>query len=297
MNELPIDPQAVQWQWNRRLAPGVFLHIEVARRMIERLDVIRIAPQQIINAGAGLGDDIGLLSQRFPGAAITAIERAPARLAAGERGWPHAGLAARWRAWRGGPKVTWVAGDFGSVVLAPACAQLVWSNCALHWSARPDEVLKHWAPWLQTDGLLMFSAFGPDTFRELRQAGREAGLPAVTLPFVDMHDHGDMLIEAGLANPVMDVEILRLQWTDVAALFADLRSFGGNAHRERSAHLLGRRRWQRFVDALDAMRNPQGQIELTVELIQGHAWRPPPRKPGVSTVALDQLRANLPPRR
>ena len=58
--------------------------------------------------------------------------------------------------------------DFGNLPFGPNSLDLVWSNLALHWHPQPDRVFAEWRRVLRVDGLLMFSNFGPDTFRELR---------------------------------------------------------------------------------------------------------------------------------
>jgi malonyl-CoA O-methyltransferase len=64
----------------------------------------------------------------------------------------------------------------------------------------------------------MFSCFGPDTLRELREHLPVAlGWPAPAHEFTDMHDWGDMLAQAGFAEPVMDMERITLTFPTPAA--------------------------------------------------------------------------------
>ena len=60
----------------------------------------------------------------------------------------------------------------------------------------------------------MFSSFGPDTLFELRAAWAEVDPGDHVHHFIDMHDYGDMLMAAGLADPVMDVERMTLTYGD-----------------------------------------------------------------------------------
>jgi malonyl-CoA O-methyltransferase len=91
--------------------------------------------------------------------------------------------------------------DFAELPLGHLSVDLLWSNLALHWHPQPDRVFAEWRRVLRVNGLLMFSCFGPDSLRELRAAFAEADLAEHTLPFVDMHDFGDQLVEAGFATP------------------------------------------------------------------------------------------------
>jgi malonyl-CoA O-methyltransferase len=124
----------------------------------------------------------------------------------------------------------------------------------------------------------MFSCFGPDTFAELREAFDACGLRARVLPFVDLHDYGDMLQAAGMADPVMDMEKITITYADSAALLADVRAFGGNPLRERPRGLQPPQVWRRVLQALDQRCTDEGRIQLTVEVIYGHAFRSEPKR-------------------
>jgi malonyl-CoA O-methyltransferase len=131
---------------------------------------------------------------------------------------------------------------------------------------------------LAVGGLLSFTRFGPDTLKELR--GAFAGVDAHThvSRFVDMHDIGDLLVQAGFADPVMDMECVTLTYADGAAMMRDLRAIGAtNATQGRPRGLTGRGRWRRTLAALDAMRR-DGRIPATFEVIYGHAWKAAPRR-------------------
>ncbi len=267
--------------------------------MHERLDYIRLAPAALVDAGCGAGEDLAALAQRYPGCTqLTGIDFTAAYATRTRDRLQPGGLRGLLDKLRASRQLNVLTADFSAAELPAGSQQLVWSNCALHWSDAPDRTLKHWAQWLAPEGLLMFSVFGPDTFREVRHAARAAALGAMTLEFVDLHDYGDMLVAAGLATPVMDAEVLTLSYSSPEALVAELRQLGGNAHRRRAGALVSRKRWQRFLDALAAQHDPDlGGIPLTVELVYGHAFKPQPRSArgsaGVSTVPLDQLTASL----
>jgi malonyl-CoA O-methyltransferase len=158
--------------------------------------------------------------------------------------------------------------------LATTSADLIWSNLALHWHPQPHRVFQEWRRVLRVDGLLMFSCFGPDTFRELREAWAGIDGAAHALPFVDMHDFGDMLVDAGFATPVMDMETITVTYADAGKLLADVRAWGGNPLASRASGLYGRDARARLRSALEAGRRDDGTLPLTFEIIYGHAFRP-----------------------
>lgn len=159
---------------------------------------------------------------------------------------------------------------------AASCFSLVWSNLALAAHDDPAAVLREWHRILEVDGLLMFSTLGPDTLKELRAAFASDGFPHVH-PFVDMHDVGDMLVAAGFAQPVIDMEMLTLTYAGVGGLLEDLRRAGAtNAHVARRRGLTGRGIWERARSAYVGRRR-DGRVPASIEVVYGHAWKPAPR--------------------
>ncbi len=275
----PIDIALVRRLFSRpqRVAEADFLRREIANRMHERLALIKIAPQHMLDAGCGAGADLGLLHTQFPAAALLGLDLSPAMLAQAAAPRPPSGVQ-RWlsKLLPGRAGAALVCADFSQLPLAANSLDLIWSNLALHWHAQPDRVFAEWRRVLRLHGLLMFSCFGPDTFKELRSAFAASGVAqaAPVLPFVDMHDFGDMLVGAGFATPVMDMETLTITYPNADKLLADVRALGGNPLRTRARGLGGRRRWQAVKSALERMRRADGTIGLTIEVIYGHAFRP-----------------------
>lgn len=254
--------------------------------MHERLALVRLAPSMVIDAGCGEGADLAALQTRFPAASVLGIDASPAMLAlardrdAGASGamqrafskWLPTALAGNRRS---GPLLA--AADFAQMPLAGNAADLLWSNLALHWHPQPDVVFAEWRRILRVDGLLMFSCLGPDTFRELRTAFAQMDDAAHMLPFVDMHDFGDMLIHAGFSTPVMDMETITVTYRSVEKLLSDVRAWGGNPLATRRRSLAGKAGWRRMAQALESQRRADGSIGLSFEIIYGHAFRPAPR--------------------
>jgi SAM-dependent methyltransferase len=176
--------------------------------MHERLALVKIAPERILDAGCGAGQDLVQLQKSYPAAQIVGIDASVAMLQAARAPAPPPRplnqLLSRLMPAKTG--VDLLSGDFGNLPLGPNSIDLVWSNLALHWHPQPDKVFAEWRRVLRVDGLLMFSNFGPDTFKELRSAFAAMDESPHALPFVDMHDFGDQLVDAGFSTPVMDME-------------------------------------------------------------------------------------------
>ena len=281
-----------------RSADSEFLRREISTRMQERLALIRLQPNRVLDAGCGTGADRIFLQRRYPDAQILGLDAALPMLAQA-RAAQQAAMSSlqrwlsRWTPAIGsaphGTDADLVCGDFAQLSLATDAVDLVWSNLALHWHPRPDQVIAEWRRVIARDGLLMFSCFGPDTLKELRNASDAADPVARILPFVDMHDYGDMLVAAGFATPVMDMETITVTYTETSKLLADVRALGGNPLSTQRRGLTGKGAWQRVIDQLLQQRRADGTIALTFEVIYGHAFRPVPKvtSRGESIVRLD----------
>ncbi len=282
----PISVAAVRRLFARpqRCAESQFLRREIAARMLERLALVRLNPAMMLDAGCGEGQDLLALQQAFPNAKLLAVDASVHMLAAARESGTNSRsgmqkLISRLLSSRLSSQhaVALACADFAHLPLPRATVDFLWSNLALHWHPQPHRVIQEWARVLRTDGLLMFSCFGPDTFIELRDALTATGLYHRVLPFVDLHDYGDMLVSAGMTTPVMDMEKLTLTYTSAERLLADVRAFGGNPLIERPRGLDTPRRLERLKQALEERRDQSGNLRLTVEVIYGHAFRPEPR--------------------
>jgi len=275
-----------------------FLPREIAQRMQERLEYIKVQPQRIIDVGCGPGADLPALRSRYPQASVLGLDLslAMARQASessGPAGWKRLlpqftqGLRDFARA-ASGPVAGVVQGDYANLPFAGAVFDVLWSNLALQWHATPDRVFPEWQRVLKVGGLLMFSTLGPDTLRELRVDGRQAA----TLSFVDMHDFGDMLVASGFETPVMDAETLTVTYKTPEALLRDVRKWGGESRSGLGpAGLGGRAVYGDLLASLERQRRPDGTIPLTFEVIYGHAWKAPVKTTpeGYGVVRLDEI--------
>lgn len=272
---LRISAAHVTQQFSRRspLDAAQFLYGEIAQRMLQRLSYIRIAPIAVLDAGCGAGHALEPLRSRYPDLHYTGLDACgPLLDVARERYIAKPGFWQKLRN-RPTPPLEFIQADLADAALPPESQDLLWSNMALHWHPEPHRVLGEWRRVLKPGALVMFSCLGPGSLAELRSAVAEAGLQTATPEFVDMHDFGDLLIERGFADPVMDQEILTLTYRTADKLLEDMRVLGGNPSLDRKPGLSGRQWRQRLLDALEARRHIDGTIHLSLEVAYGHAWR------------------------
>jgi len=281
-----MDARAVRRQFARAAATydgAAVLQREVGRRMAERLDVVKLAPVAILDAGCGTGDAQAGLALRYPAARRVALDIAlpmlgMAQAKAGQRRSALARVLSTFTGGPGGSEADFVCGDVAALPFAGGSFDLAWSNLMLQWTGDLPMALKELGRVLRPDGLVTFSTFGPDTLRELRAAFGGIDRHVHVSRFIDMHDIGDMLVGAGFGDPVMDMELFTLTYADAPAMLRDLKAIGAtNATRARPRTLMGRTRWERALAALDATRR-DGRIPATFEVIYGHAWKATPKR-------------------
>ena len=277
MSEFRLDPRQARRAFGRAARMGAdaaVLQAEVERRMLERLDFVRLQPRRILDAGCGTGRGLGLLRRRYPRADLLGVDFAGDAIRAAKRAESLASRA--WRMLRGRARFHLCA-DFSRLPLRAGCVDMVWSNLAIAWAADPYAVLQELHRVLAPGGLLMLSSYGPDTLMELRAAFGAGSRSRHVHSFADMHDVGDMLVAGGFAEPVMDTERITLTYPEVPALARDLKASGQTcAAADRRRGLMGRAAWRMTLDAYERERK-SGSLPATVEVVYGHAWKGEPR--------------------
>jgi malonyl-CoA O-methyltransferase len=245
---------------------------EIAGRMFERLDYIKLEPSMILDLNCGLGVSSLKLAKRFPNALVVPVDPALDLLL------KHA-APKKMFGWFG-KSSNRICGEATALPLAAKTVDLIWSNLfALSFDA--PVIIRELKRVLKPGGLLMLSTLGPDTLKELRMAfALVDSLPHIQ-PQVDMHDLGDMLAQEGFQTPVVDMEMVTLTYPDVRTIAHDLRAAGAtNLEPTRRETLTGKNRWADVERAYETMRR-EGRLPVTFEIIYLHAWR------GVERIAAD----------
>ena len=246
------------------------LQREVCTRALERLDLVKLDPAAIIDAGCGTGFAAQALHKRYPRATLVGLDIAPAMLLASRTRIPS------WKKWIGSTREVFVCGDNERLPIRSGCVDMLWSNLAFQWAGDLTAVFGECQRVLRPGGLLMFTTFGPDTLKELRTACAGDGRIHVNR-FIDMHDIGDMMIGSGFADPVMDMEYLTLTYADVRTLMRELKAIGAhNVSAGRNRGLTGKRALKEIELRYESFRK-DARLPATFEVIYGHAWKSQPR--------------------
>jgi malonyl-CoA O-methyltransferase len=255
-----------------------FVHALTRQGLLERLEPIRIDASRVADLGCGTGGNLAALEKRFRRATVIGLDRSQAMLE----------LARRSRRWPRRPAC--LRCDPAALPLAARSIDVLFSNLALAGTDDPAAVAAEAARVLRADGLFAFVTLGPDSLDVLRHAWQRVDDDAHVQRFPDMHDLGDILVRAGLRDPVVDVDRVTLEYASTAALFRDLTSTGArNSLVERRRTLTAPGRFRQMTAALEAAAG-NGPLEVTLELVYGHCWGSgqPPRD-GVVRIAADAI--------
>lgn len=248
------------------------LQREVADRMFERLDYIKINPAAVLDAGCGTGYCAPQLQNLYKEAQLIELDLAPGMLQVA-RAKQGGGLKQLWASWRG-QAPAYLCADIEALPLADESVDLIWSSLTLQWCNEPDAAFAEFTRVLKPGGLLMFATLGPDTLKELRSAFATVDSSQHVNRFIDMHDLGDALVKNGLSTPVMDMEYLTMTYGSAKEIMQDLKDIGAhNVASGRSRGMLGKTAWQKVVAGYEAFRR-DGVLPCTYEVVYGHAWKP-----------------------
>ncbi len=262
---LAVDKRATRRAFERAANTydkAAVLQVEIGRRLLERLDPIRIHPDWMADIGIGTGRAVDALQKRYPKARLVGLDLAQGMLA----------QAARHGSWLRRPRL--VCADAERLPFARASIDLLFSSCTLQWCNDLTHTFKEFRRVLAPGGLVIFSTFGPDTLKELRASWAAVDGNVHVNRFIDMHDIGDALLDAGFSNPVIEMEMIELTYSEVADLFCDLKNIGAqNRIVTRQRGLTGRRKLGAMYNVYERYRTADGRLPASYEVIYGHAWQ------------------------
>ena len=257
------------------------LEQEVAARLMERLEFTRLSPQRIVDLGCGTGQACVELKNRFSEAEVIGLDSSRSML-----------MQLQQRSGVHGPQKA-VCADMSALPLADQSSDLLFSNLAMLWCPDPIAVFAELRRVLAPGGMLLFSSFGPGTFRELGSAGSEADGIAQSEDFADILQLGDALMAAGFSQPVMDTERITVSYPDIDSLIGELDATGSFSLLQAGSSLTATK--LRLEDVCEPYR-VEGRYPVTYEIVFGAAFGPDEGQPlktpqgDVVTFSVESLR-------
>jgi len=290
-----FDHAAIQYE------DAAVLQKRVAKDVDNRLDLITLNPEVVLDVGAGKGFLTRHLERRYPQATCIGLDLSEQMLSlAKNRSLRSSPTWIQRLLGQSSARTSFINGDANQLPLADQSVDLIVTNLMLQWCDDLDLVFSEFRRVLKPEGLLMMTTFGPDTLKELRQAWAKVDTNDHVNTFIDMHDIGDALIRNGFGQPVLDVEHFTLTYDKPMGVLKDLKAIGatrvGTTQPNQPAKgLTGKQCFTQMLDAYDGLRSA-GRIPATYEVVHGHAWASPEiikgphrNRQGVVEIRLDDI--------
>lgn len=221
----------------------------VGSELLSRLDWLTIQPEIILDLGCATGKMSMQLQQRFPAAQMVSIDN---------------NLAMLEHAQKFNAIKTTICTDASILPFKNNSVDLIFANLLLAWQTDFAAHLQEWQRVLRSEGVMLLSVLGLDTLKQL-----QAIFPKESIPnFIDMHDMGDLLLQLGWLDPVLDVNHYTLNYADSAHLLEELQASG---------------MWFPTSEMKENVLNQKAlSQEVTFEIIFAHAFAPDPMNRNVN---------------
>ncbi len=238
------------------------LQQEIGHRLVDRLALIKISPAVILDLGCGTRFFSRDLADLYPNAHLINLDIAE-------------GMILYSDPTRVNPSQSLIQADGDYLPFKSQSIDFVFSNCVLNWFTDPKNVLEEIYRVLKPEGLFLFSTFGPDTLKELRNSFAKVDPNPHVNTFMDMHDLGDLLLKVNFSDPVVDMETLTLTYSSLTGLLTDLKQTGSHTVNTSIPRGLNRKPLLNALEAAyERYRTEDHRLPATFEIIYGHAFVP-----------------------
>jgi malonyl-CoA O-methyltransferase len=232
---------------------NAFLQNEIANRLAEKLKVISIKPQTIIDLGSGTGFLSEKTAKIFPNSILVCVDFAQQSLLENSQNLK-------------------VCANAYKLPFASNSVDFIVSNLMMQWCPDSTTLFNECFRVLKPQGLFLFTTFGPDTLKELKRSWSVVDSSAHVNNFIDMHDIGDQMLQSGFQSPIMEMENITLTYEKVVDLMHDLKAIGAQNVANRSKALTGKTKFKKMIEMYENYRE-DGKLPATYEVIYGHAWK------------------------
>lgn len=259
-----------------------FLFEAVGDNLLDRLADVKREFPVVLDIGAGTGTLTHSLSRRAGTQHVIAADLSP-RMA------------------RRAESRLKVVADEELLPFAPQSLDCVVANLSLHWVNDLPGALLQIRNALKPDGLFLAAVMGGETLKELRECLMSAELeisggvsPRIS-PFIDMQDMGALMQRAGFALPVIDNDLIEVDYASPFNLMHDLRGMGAANATFNRPRVFAPRDLMMETARLYAEKYPstqeEGGVSATFEIIYVIGWAPhgsqqQPLKPGSASARL-----------
>jgi len=239
-----------------------FLEQEIGERLLSRLEIFKLSPKTILDLGGGTGQFIEELSKRYPKADILHLDLAEGMIK--NRSYlTTSTTSSKYQ----------VCADAEYLPFKTHSIDFIFSNCVFHWCFDLRILFKELQRVLAPEGLLLFSTLGPDTLNELKSCLELMNYPKAINNFTDMHIVGDLLLQSGFSDPVMDADHITLTYSSIQTAVQELKQNGSYfVLRENPKGLSPKSFFTQLSALYQQFKTLDGKFPVSFEVVYGHAF-------------------------
>ena len=213
-------------------------------------------PASALDGGCGTGYGSALLARKWPNCQLTGCDLSIEMLRLARSRQMDAVLA-----------------DLEQLPFRSRQFDFIWSSLALQWCRTPN-VYAELHRVLNDGGTLVFATLGPGTLTELDHAFSEVDTHRHVRSFSSAHETGRALKDTGFQHVRIMNETRTTHFQDFNSFLLSVRGIGANqvgSGRRRS--MMGKNAWERAKERYEDLRDMDGLLPATYELIFGFARR------------------------
>ena len=233
-----------------------FVQQDVNKRLLSRLDLIKHAKKDILEIGSGTGALSNEIQKKYPKTKIVSLDLAH-------------GMSKIHKSKNRNAICITALGE--NPPFKEESFDTILSSLTLHWCKVDLDLFLRYSHLLKPEGLLLFTAAGPDTFREFKKCPQEIYNKLRFNRFLDMHHYGDFMLNADFKDPVVDNEIITLEFSSLDLLLKSLRMTGTNITGDRQNQHITKSEYKMIGQSL--YNKESNSFELTYEIIFGYALK------------------------
>ena len=229
---------------------------EVSLRMIEKLKFIKISPKNILDLGCGTGHLSLLLKSLYPHAHITCLDFSPEML---------------YQCKLKEPGFETICADIENLPFKTSQYDIIVSSLTLHWCKDIKKIFYDVYNALNKNGIFVFTTVGPDTLKELKETYKLIDERDHVNTFHDMHIYGDLLLNIGFDDPVIDVEKIVMEYPSVQDIFNSIKKIGANTLTNNHENIITKSMYKKIIDLYP--KTEKTTYPVTYEVIYGASWK------------------------
>ena len=230
---------------------------EVAQRLYDRLSSIKIKPMSVLDIGCGTGHLSDMLFRLYPDANIICLDISFNMLQ---------------ESYKKNGNLSCILSDAENMPFKNKKFDLIVSSFTLHWCDEVDKIFYDIQRFLKNKGLFLFSTVGPSTLQELRTAYLSIDNDEHINTFSDMHLYGDSLVKYGFQDPVMDTEIIVIEYASFRDVLDSLKKTGANTVVGQEPKFISKSSYQKLSKNYPVNKDGN-RLPVTYEIIYGIAWK------------------------